>query len=82
MGESAVCGPPGLREDTQLSRAGQSAGSRTYKNFVRVFKEGIPPGLREDTQLSQSSPFVIQSLSGVPEALLDKLVAILVYIFN
>jgi hypothetical protein len=28
-----------------------------------------PPGLREDTQLSQSSPLVIQSLSGVPEAL-------------
>jgi hypothetical protein len=28
-----------------------------------------PSGLREDTQLSQSSPFVIQSLSGVPEAL-------------
>jgi hypothetical protein len=27
------------------------------------------PGLREDTQLSQSSPLVIQSLSGVPEAL-------------
>jgi hypothetical protein len=28
-----------------------------------------PPGLREDTQLSQNSPLVIQSLSGVPEAL-------------
>jgi hypothetical protein len=28
-----------------------------------------PPGLREDTQLSHSSPLVIQSLSGVPEAL-------------
>jgi transposase InsO family protein len=28
-----------------------------------------PPGLREDTQLSQSSPLVIQHLSGVPEAL-------------
>jgi hypothetical protein len=27
------------------------------------------PGLREDTQLSQSSPLVIQSLSGVPDAL-------------
>jgi hypothetical protein len=57
-----------LSRETLILRVHQAVHIPTMSNNLLCAVCG-PPGLREDTQLSQSSPLVIQSLSGVPEAL-------------